>query len=58
LAVIQSLIAGDQKLNVVKIKNTDFYRLRSKNFRIIFHKTDGVIIDSIKLRNNNTYKNL
>ena len=46
-------------LNVIKLKNSDLYRLRSGNFRIIFHKdTDSTIIDSIKLRNENTYKNL
>lgn len=58
LAIIQGLIDGDKSLAVVKIKNTDFYRLRYKNFRIIFHKANEIVIDSIKLRNDNTYKHL
>ena len=58
LDLIQKLTAGDKNLSVVKLKNTDFYRLRHKNFRIIFHKNNGIVIDSIKLRNDNTYKNL
>ena len=58
LGLIQKLIAGDKGLAVVKIKNSDLYRLRYGNFRIIFHKSNGIVIDSIKLRNDNTYKNL
>ena len=48
-----------KSLNVTKLKNSDLYRLRSGNFRIIFHKDkNSTIIDSIKLRNESTYKNL
>lgn len=59
LTIINKIISGDQQLPIIKIKNTDFYRLRYKNFRIIFHKqSSNIIIDSIKMRNDNTYKNL
>jgi len=60
---IEKLIAGiiscDDKVKIVKIRNTDFYRARLGNFRVIFHKEAKVIvIDSIRFRNDNTYKNL
>ncbi|RLC38656.1 hypothetical protein DRH27_01700 [Candidatus Falkowbacteria bacterium] len=59
LSLVVFILKNDRKLNIVKIKNTDFYRVRHGKFRIIFHKEDKkIIIDSIKLRNKNTYKNL
>lgn len=58
LNLIQKLMSLDKGLAIIKLKNSDFYRLRQGNFRIIFHKANGIIIDSIKLRNDNTYKNL
>ncbi|MCX6799606.1 MAG: hypothetical protein NT091_00460 [Candidatus Falkowbacteria bacterium] len=59
LSVIEKLLSSDRNnLDIKKIKNTDFYRLRSGRFRIIFHNNeDGqVIIDSIKCKDENTYK--
>jgi mRNA-degrading endonuclease RelE of RelBE toxin-antitoxin system len=55
---IKSLITGEIKgMNIVKIKDTDFFRIKKGKFRIIFHyNNDNVIIDSVKLRNENTYK--
>lgn len=60
LNIITDLVSGSIKgLNVQKIKNTDFYRLKSGRFRIIFHfHNKEIIIDSIKLRNKTTYKKL
>jgi len=59
LNLIALIVSNNEKLKIVKIKNTDFFRVRHGDFRIIFHNEDGeVIIDSIKLRNKNTYKNL
>jgi mRNA-degrading endonuclease RelE of RelBE toxin-antitoxin system len=58
LDLIQRLIINDKKLAVIKLKNSDLYRLRHGHFRIIFHKDNGVVIDSVRLRNDNTYKNL
>ena len=59
LSVLNSILGTDKKLKIIKIKNTDFFRVRCGQFRIIFHKEKGeIIIDSIKSRNENTYKNL
>jgi len=46
-----------ERLDVKKIKSTNFYRLRTGRFRIIFHH-DGekIIVDDIRIRNENTYK--
>lgn len=58
LKVLEYLIQGKkEKLDVKKIKNTDFYRSRNGRFRIIFHyENKEVVVDSIKLRNRKTYK--
>lgn len=59
LRILEIIVSGGDNLNIIKIKNTDFFRVRFKQFRIIYHKKNReVIIDSIKLRNDNTYKNL
>ena len=47
------------RLDVIKITSTNFYRVRSGRFRIIFHKdfrTKEPIIDNITLRNEKTYR--
>ena len=58
ISVVEKLIKGNkQGLDIVKIKDSDFYRLKTGRFRIIFHKENNeVIIDSIKIRNEQTYK--
>ena len=59
--IIDQLISGNNTgLRVMKIKDSDFFKLRKGNFRIIFHYGAGnmQIIDSIRLRNEKTYKNL
>ena len=62
LDVIERLTAGLHKgLNIKKIKKTSFYRLRAGRFRIIFHhgeRTKELIVDSVKLRDKDTYKGL
>jgi len=59
LVLVDKLIRGDKSIRLAKIKNTDFYRVRNGRFRIIVHKEGSeVIIDSIRLRNDNTYKNI
>lgn len=47
-----------QLLNIKKLQGTDFYRSRKGNFRIIFHydQTQKVIIDSVRLKGEDTYK--
>ena len=55
---LQSL-EGRKKLNVTKIVGTDFLRAKKGKFRIIFHfEKDDAVIDSIRMRNEKTYKNI
>ena len=57
LQTVEKLISNDKSLNIVKIKNTDLYRVRCGKFRIIFHKEKNeIVVDSIKMRNEKTYK--
>ena len=59
LLVIEELLIGKDISNLkpIKLEGIDLYRIRKGNFRIIFHKEqDTVVIDSIKMRNENTYK--
>jgi len=60
LSIMENLLTGKRgNLDITKIIKTDFYRLKSGRYRIIFHyQNRGVIIDSIKLRNETTYNNL
>lgn len=62
LEIINLLLAGKTApLNIQKIKNSDFYKVRKGRFRIIFHyeqKTKDIVVDSIRLRNESTYKSL
>lgn len=46
-------------LDISKIKGSSFFRLRIGKYRIIFHyQDDRIKIDSIKLRDKDTYKGL
>jgi len=46
-----------KNLDIKKLQNSDFYRMRKGKFRIIFHLEEkNVVVDSIKLRNERTYK--
>jgi mRNA-degrading endonuclease RelE of RelBE toxin-antitoxin system len=46
-----------EELKVIKLSASDFYRVRKGNFRIIFHYEETeTIIDAIRLRNEDTYK--
>ena len=58
LDITEKLVYGETKgLNIKKITNSDFYRLRTGRLRIIFHhEKKEVVIDSIKLRDKNTYR--
>lgn len=58
--IVEQLQKGDTHgLNIQKISGSDFYRLKKRNFRLIFHWESGApVIDSIRLRNERTYKNL
>jgi mRNA-degrading endonuclease RelE of RelBE toxin-antitoxin system len=60
LGIVEKLVKGEiKKLNIRKVTNSDFYRLRSGRFRIIFHyEVREIIVDSIKLKNETTYNEL
>ena len=48
-----------ENLNIRKVIDSDFYRFRKNRFRIIFHyENKTLVIDSIKLKNDKTYRNL
>ncbi|KKW33434.1 MAG: hypothetical protein UY78_C0012G0019 [Parcubacteria group bacterium GW2011_GWA1_53_13] len=59
-ALVEVLVTGNfQSLNVVKLSGYEKYRVRKGWFRIVFHyEGGGLIIDRIRLRNEDTYKNL
>ncbi|MFA5754917.1 MAG: hypothetical protein WC909_00950 [Candidatus Paceibacterota bacterium] len=51
------ILKKTEGMNIIKIEDTDFFRLKKRKFRIIFHYNNkDIIIDSIKLRNEKTYK--
>lgn len=59
LEAIQLLIQNPYTTGVKKLTASDFYRYRKGNFRIIFHiENKMVMIDSVALRNEKTYKNI
>ena len=47
-----------KKLAFAKLQDSDFYKLRKGNFRIIFHfESSGVVIvDAVRYRNEKTYR--
>jgi mRNA-degrading endonuclease RelE of RelBE toxin-antitoxin system len=47
-------------LDVKKLKGSDLYRARKGNFRIIFHYDSNscIVVDSIRLRDENTYRDV
>lgn len=57
---IAALVGGEKPgLDIIKIVNSDFYRLKAGHYRIIFHyENNEVIIDAVRLRNEDTYKDL
>ena len=62
LAHVINLILADEMrdLDLKKIAGTDSFRVRSGRFRIIFHREGKatVVIDTVTLRNERTYKGL
>lgn len=59
LNVVEEIMTGEDlaHLKPIKLQGLDLYRIRKGNFRIIFHKEHGdVVIDSIKMRDENTYR--
>ena len=60
LLVLSSLASGSLGgLDVKKIVGTDYWRIRAGRCRVIFKKESGEnVVYEIRLRNENTYKNL
>lgn len=60
LNVTERLMHGETAgLDIKKIVGTDLSRLRSGRFRIIFHlEGEEPVIDSVKLRNEATYRRI
>lgn len=58
MELIEKLAVNETKgLDIIKVVNTDFYRLKSGKFRIIYHiENKEAVIDGVKLRNEKTYK--
>lgn len=59
---IDTLLQSDplKNTNVKKLKGSDFFRARKGKFRIIFHydQSRNMIIDSVRIRNEKTYKDV
>ena len=57
---VEKVLNKEIGLNIKRLSNSDLYRARKGRFRIIFHYNEKkeAIIDSIQLRNENTYKGL
>ncbi|MFA5831330.1 MAG: hypothetical protein WC878_05870 [Candidatus Paceibacterota bacterium] len=62
LAFLEQLSVKSEhgNLDVKKLKGSDFSRARKGNFRIIFHYDvkNNVVVDSIRLRDDNTYRDI
>lgn len=58
-SLIEELLLGKKVSGVKKLEGSEFFRLRKGNFRIIFHydQSKRAIIDSVRLRQEDTYKN-
>ncbi len=56
--LIENLLNDNKDIEVNKLKGSDFYKVRKGNFRIILHydSCKNIIIDSVRLRQENTYK--
>lgn len=56
--IILDLLDGAKFLNIKKLRDSDFYRLKKGKFRIIFHydSKKQIIIDSVRIRREDTYK--
>ena len=59
---IDTLLESDPLRNthVKKLKGSDLFRARKGKFRIIFHfdQSKNMVIDSVRIRNENTYKDI
>lgn len=57
--IVENLIAGKlESLDMRKVSGTEFYRIRYGRYRIIFKYEEKIIIETIRFKDENTYKNL
>ena len=58
VSLINDLLNRKRLSGIKKLKGSEFYRLKKGKLRIIFHydSSKNIIIDSIRLRRENTYK--
>ena len=57
--VEQLLSDNHQGLHIIKLQGSELFRLKKRHFRIMFHREQGeIVIDSIRIRNESTYKRL
>lgn len=46
-----------ETFRIEKLSGSDFYKTRKGNFRFVFHyESDAIIIDTVRLRNEKTYR--
>ena len=46
-----------ERFRVEKMSGSDFYKVRKGNFRFVFHyENRAIVIDTIRLRNEKTYR--
>ena len=58
-AIIRLVSGKIESLDSKKVSGTDFYRVRSGNYRIIFrYHQEKIIIETVRIKDENTYKNL
>ena len=44
-------------LRIEKMSGSDFYKTRKGNFRFVLHyENDAIVVDTVKLRNEKTYR--
>lgn len=49
--------AARKQTNIKKLQGSEFFRARKGRFRVIFHiESTHVVIDSIRVRDKNTYR--
>ena len=61
LAIIDALSSqqGRATYHATKLKGRDYYRVRYKTYRIIFHlEGDIAVVDATRLRNEKTYRGM
>ncbi len=58
LETLRALRHGElDRFRVEKVTGSDFYKVRKGNFRFVFHhENSAIVVDTVKLRNEKTYR--